>query len=133
MLGFAAVLVQAEALYGMGEFERALVLYERGARSRPDMIAFSRGGHKCREAILNAIGGKKKALSNHKLMEMSIITSGDFSNRVVLNMSIVGVNIPPFWKNCIIICTLKELKMRDHSHSFHLNSLVCPAAKILSG
>ena len=54
-----AVLVQAEALYSMGEFERGLVLYERGARTRPDMPAFRRGGHKCREAILNAIGGRR--------------------------------------------------------------------------
>ncbi|XP_047737113.1 uncharacterized protein LOC125178111 [Hyalella azteca] len=53
-----AVLVQAEALYGMAEFERALVLYERGARARPDMLQFCRGGHQCREAILNVIGGR---------------------------------------------------------------------------
>ncbi|XP_063586902.1 outer dynein arm-docking complex subunit 4-like [Penaeus indicus] len=51
-----AVLVQAEALYGMGEFERSLVLFHRGARKRPDLTAFTRGVHKAREAIINAIG-----------------------------------------------------------------------------
>ncbi|XP_064081125.1 outer dynein arm-docking complex subunit 4-like isoform X4 [Macrobrachium nipponense] len=51
-----AVLVQAEALYGMGEFERSLVLFHRGARKRPDLTAFKRGVHKAREAIINAIG-----------------------------------------------------------------------------
>lgn len=53
----AAVLVQAEALYGMGEFERSLVLFHRGARKRPDLTAFTRGIHKAREAVVNAIGG----------------------------------------------------------------------------
>lgn len=52
-----AVLVQAEALYGMGEFERSLVLFHRGARKRPDLTSFTRGIHKAREAIINAIGG----------------------------------------------------------------------------
>ncbi|KAK4316366.1 hypothetical protein Pmani_012495 [Petrolisthes manimaculis] len=52
-----AVLVQAEALYGMGEFERSLVLFHRGARKRPDLVTFTRGIHKAREAIINAIGG----------------------------------------------------------------------------
>nr|XP_045602179.1 outer dynein arm-docking complex subunit 4-like [Procambarus clarkii] len=52
-----AVLVQAEALYGMGEFERSLVLFHRGARRRPDLTSFTRGVHKAREAIVNAIGG----------------------------------------------------------------------------
>ncbi|XP_063867497.1 uncharacterized protein LOC135104243 isoform X2 [Scylla paramamosain] len=51
-----AVLVQAEALYGMGEFERSLVLFHRGARKRPDLTAFTRGIHKAREAVVNAIG-----------------------------------------------------------------------------
>ncbi|XP_050719096.1 outer dynein arm-docking complex subunit 4-like isoform X2 [Eriocheir sinensis] len=54
-----AVLVQAEALYGMGEFERSLVLFHRGARKRPDLTAFTRGIHKAREAVVNAIGGDK--------------------------------------------------------------------------
>ncbi|XP_042240684.1 outer dynein arm-docking complex subunit 4-like, partial [Homarus americanus] len=54
-----AVLVQAEALYGMGEFERSLVLFHRGARKRPDLTSFTRGVHKAREAIINAIGGDK--------------------------------------------------------------------------
>ncbi|MPC20677.1 Tetratricopeptide repeat protein 25 [Portunus trituberculatus] len=49
-----AVLVQAEALYGMGEFERSLVLFHRGARKRPDLTAFTRGIHKAREAVLLA-------------------------------------------------------------------------------
>ncbi|KAK8720122.1 hypothetical protein OTU49_013567, partial [Cherax quadricarinatus] len=54
-----AVLVQAESLYGMGEFERSLVLFHRGARKRPDLTSFTRGIHKAREAIINAIGGDK--------------------------------------------------------------------------
>lgn len=54
----SAVLVQAEALYGMGEFERSLVLFHRGARKRPDLVTFTRGIHKAREAIINAIGGE---------------------------------------------------------------------------
>lgn len=58
LLSAAAVLVQAEALYGMGEFERSLVLFHRGARKRPDLTAFTRGIHKAREAVVNAIGGE---------------------------------------------------------------------------
>nr|XP_053633062.1 uncharacterized protein LOC128689016 isoform X2 [Cherax quadricarinatus] len=54
-----AVLVQAESLYGMGEFERSLVLFHRGARKRPDLTSFTRGIHKAREAIINAIGARQ--------------------------------------------------------------------------
>ena len=52
-----AMLVEAETLYLTGEFERSLVLHERGCQTRPDMTEFNGGRNKCRAAILNAIGG----------------------------------------------------------------------------
>ncbi|XP_052130443.1 uncharacterized protein LOC127751261 [Frankliniella occidentalis] len=52
----AAFLHKARALYAMGHFEKALVMFHRGSRLRPDNPAFREGIHRCREAIMNIIG-----------------------------------------------------------------------------
>lgn len=46
-----ALYQKAEALFFNCEYERALVLYERGRRHRPNMTEFSAGAIKARQAI----------------------------------------------------------------------------------
>jgi tetratricopeptide repeat protein 25 len=48
---------KAEALYGMGEFELALVFYHRGKKLRGDLREFQLGISKAQEAIDNCVGG----------------------------------------------------------------------------
>lgn len=48
----------AEALYNLGEFEEALIVYHRGHRLRPEMEGFRIGIQKCQEAIEKCIGSK---------------------------------------------------------------------------
>jgi len=48
----------AEALYHLGEFEKALIAYHSGFRMRKDMPGFRIGIQKSQEAIMTAIGGK---------------------------------------------------------------------------
>ncbi|XP_068023127.1 outer dynein arm-docking complex subunit 4 [Melanerpes formicivorus] len=47
---------KAEALYTMGDFEFALVLYHRGRSLHPDLQKLSLGIEKAQEAIVNCIG-----------------------------------------------------------------------------
>jgi len=47
----------AEALYNLGQFEKALIAYHRGYRLRKDMDGFRIGVQKSQEAIQKAIGG----------------------------------------------------------------------------
>lgn len=51
------LLLKAEALYLMGEFEHALVFYHRGQKLRPETEDFRLGIQKCQEAIDNSVGG----------------------------------------------------------------------------
>jgi len=51
-----ALNMKAEALYQMGDFERALVFYHRGNKLRPELQEFRLGIQKCQEAINNSIG-----------------------------------------------------------------------------
>ena len=48
---------KAEVLYSMGEFEFALVFYERGQKLRPELAEFRLGIQKAKEAIANSVGG----------------------------------------------------------------------------
>ncbi|KAI6654146.1 Tetratricopeptide repeat protein 25 [Oopsacas minuta] len=48
---------KAEVLYSMGEFEFALVYYERGRKLRPELAEFRLGIQKAKEAIGNSVGG----------------------------------------------------------------------------
>lgn len=48
----------AEALYQLGEFEKALIAFHRGHRIRKDQDGFRIGIQKCQEAICRAIGSK---------------------------------------------------------------------------
>ncbi|XP_042890513.1 outer dynein arm-docking complex subunit 4-like isoform X2 [Penaeus japonicus] len=89
-----AVLVQAEALYGMGEFERSLVLFHRGARKRPDLTAFIRGVHKAREAIINAIGGDKFPDVDEPLSSGSMTDGGVSSGSTQVAVPMISVNDP---------------------------------------
>ena len=54
-----AILAKGEALYSLGDFEKALVQFERGWRMRqdPDIKA---GIVKCRDVILNTVGSSAK-------------------------------------------------------------------------
>ncbi|KAK3907647.1 Tetratricopeptide repeat protein 25 [Frankliniella fusca] len=52
----AAFLHKARALYAMGHFEKALVMFHRGCRLRPENPACRKGIQRCREAIMNIIG-----------------------------------------------------------------------------
>ncbi|XP_047474137.1 outer dynein arm-docking complex subunit 4-like [Penaeus chinensis] len=89
-----AVLVQAEALYGMGEFERSLVLFHRGARKRPDLTAFTRGVHKAREAIINAIGGDKFPDVDEPLSSGSMTDGGVSAGSTQVAVPTISVNEP---------------------------------------
>ena len=51
---------KAEALYSKGNFEFALVFYQRGYKLRPEMKEFRLGIQKAQEAIENSIGGTSK-------------------------------------------------------------------------
>jgi tetratricopeptide (TPR) repeat protein len=52
-----AILAKAEAYFSMGEFEFALVFFQRGMSIRRDIVAFRDGVTKCRSAILDSING----------------------------------------------------------------------------
>jgi thioredoxin-like negative regulator of GroEL len=52
-----AILTKAEAYFSMGEFEFALVFFQRGVSVRRDIAAFKDGVTKCRSAILDSING----------------------------------------------------------------------------
>ena len=54
-----AILAKAEAFFSMGEFEFALVFFERGAAIRSDMSAFKDGITKSTNAIEDSIRGEK--------------------------------------------------------------------------
>jgi hypothetical protein len=58
VLRVAALLHKAQALYSMGHFEKALVMFHRGSRLRPDNPAFRVGILRAKEAIMNIIGCK---------------------------------------------------------------------------
>ena len=53
-----AILTKAEAYFSMGEFEFALVFFQKGLALRKDMSAFKDGVTKAKHAILDAINGK---------------------------------------------------------------------------
>ena len=52
----------AEALYNLGQFEKALIAYHRGYRLRKDMQGFRIGVQKSQEAIQKAIGSNEFVL-----------------------------------------------------------------------
>lgn len=52
------VFLRAEVLYTMGEFEQALVYFNRGRTQNPSEHKFVLGINKCREAITNCVGGQ---------------------------------------------------------------------------
>jgi tetratricopeptide (TPR) repeat protein len=52
-----AIRTKAEAYFSMGEFEFALVFFQRGRAIRQDIVAFRDGITKCRSAILDSING----------------------------------------------------------------------------
>ena len=52
----AARLALADALYGDGELELALVAYWRGLQLRPGLEALQQGTRRCEESIVKAIG-----------------------------------------------------------------------------
>ena len=52
-----AILSKAEAYFSMGEFEFALVFFQRGLSVRKDMSGFKDGVTKCKSAILDSING----------------------------------------------------------------------------
>ena len=54
-----AMLVKAEALYTLGQFEKALIQFERGWRVRQDH-EINAGIFKCRDVILNTVGPNAK-------------------------------------------------------------------------
>ena len=54
-----AILAKAEALYNMGQFENALVQFERGWRVRQDP-EIRAGIIKCRDVIINTVGTTAK-------------------------------------------------------------------------
>lgn len=58
---------KAEALYYMGEFELAWVVYYRGQKLRPQKQEFRVGVQKAQEAIENCVGSKLcHSVSVHK-------------------------------------------------------------------
>lgn len=61
---------KAESLYGMGEFELALVFYHRGKKLRGDVKEFQLGINKAQEAIDNCVGGM--SLVNLKITEIKL-------------------------------------------------------------
>ena len=54
-----AILAKAEAFFSMGEFEFALVFFEKGLAIRKDLAAFKDGITKATHAILDSINGEK--------------------------------------------------------------------------
>ena len=54
-----AILTKAEAYFSMGEFEFALVFFQRGMAIRKDMIGFKDGVTKAKHAILDSIDNKE--------------------------------------------------------------------------
>ena len=65
-----AIVAKGEALYSIGEFEKALVQFERGWRFRQDPSIKS-GMIKCRDAIITTVGTSAKDY-DEKLVEMVI-------------------------------------------------------------
>ena len=65
-----ALIAKAEALYNMGQFEKALVQFNRGWRVRADPD-IKKGMSKCRDAIMNTIGDTEKVYDT-KLVEKVI-------------------------------------------------------------
>ncbi|KAH0785429.1 TPR Domain containing protein [Histomonas meleagridis] len=59
-----AILTKAEAYFSMGEFEFALVFFQRGLFIRKDISAFRDGVIKCRSAILDSINGQELFQAN---------------------------------------------------------------------
>ena len=57
---------KAEALYTKGNFEFALVFYQRGFKLRPEVKEFRLGIQKAQEAIDNSIGGKVPKYDRNK-------------------------------------------------------------------
>lgn len=54
-----AIIAQGEALYSMGEFEKGLIQFQRGWRTRQDP-KMKIGLLKCKDAIANAVGPNAK-------------------------------------------------------------------------
>ncbi|KAI0207667.1 Tetratricopeptide repeat protein 25 [Lamellibrachia satsuma] len=54
------VFLRAEVLYTMGEFEQALVYFNRGRTQNPSEHKFVLGINKCREAITNCVGAPER-------------------------------------------------------------------------
>jgi tetratricopeptide (TPR) repeat protein len=54
-----AILAKAEAFFSMGEFEFALVFFEKGLAIRTDLAGFRDGVSKSKNAILDSINGEK--------------------------------------------------------------------------
>ena len=67
---FKAVVAFGNALYGMGEFEKGLVVFKRGWRKRMD-TKMKEGMQKCRIAIENAVGCNSKQF-DHEIVEKVI-------------------------------------------------------------
>ena len=65
-----AIVAKGEALYSIGEFEKALVQFERGWRFRQDP-AIKSGMVKCRDAIIITVGTTAKQY-DEKVVEMVI-------------------------------------------------------------
>ena len=65
-----ARIAKAEALYSMGNFEKALVEFERGWRLRQDP-EIKTGLVKCRDVILNTVG--EGVFSNNDLLVQRVI------------------------------------------------------------
>lgn len=59
-----AILTKAEAYFSMGEFEFALVFFQRGQSIRKDIVAFRDGVTKCKSAILDSINGSELYQAN---------------------------------------------------------------------
>jgi tetratricopeptide (TPR) repeat protein len=59
-----AILAKAEAYFSMGEFEFALVFFQRGTSIRRDIVAFRDGVTKCKSAILDSINGVEPFQAN---------------------------------------------------------------------
>lgn len=75
---------KAEVLYSMGEFEFALVYYERGHKLRPELAEFRLGIQKAKEAIENSVGGPEVV----KLEKKGDLTY--FKQQVILKHRIIN-------------------------------------------
>lgn len=81
-----AIYQKAEALYMMGNFEFALVFYQRGMKLRPDMDMFRLGVQKAQEAIRSAVGPYTKIKLNGKQTEnLRELQSKKLKNRMFSN------------------------------------------------